>query len=117
MPIPFGFLHGNIRNDRVRTDLSLHQREHTKIYSVADWSRNRKRSHPFGGAGAVTRCSSGSKPNVLHKWIIKNVTKCNSFFLFPFIFVNILIIKKIGEKSTTALRLTFCFRKVGFGLV
>jgi hypothetical protein len=44
--------------------------------------------HHLGIAGTVTRRGSGSKPNVLHKWIIKNVTICNSFLLFLFIFVD-----------------------------
>jgi hypothetical protein len=45
--------------------------------------------HHFGGAGAraVTQRGSGSKLNGLHKWIIKNVTKGNSFLLFLFTFV------------------------------
>jgi hypothetical protein len=64
-------------------------------------SRRRKKPHHFGGTGseAFTRCGSGSNLDVLHKWIIKNVTKCSSFFLlFPFIFVTILIIQKSREK-------------------
>jgi hypothetical protein len=66
--------------------------------------------HHFDGAGAVTRCgsgpgSNGSKLNVLHKRIIKNDTTFNSFVLFLFIFVTILIIQNSEVKVAPTLRL------------
>jgi hypothetical protein len=48
----------------------------------------------FGGAGAVTGCGSGgpgSKLNLKHRLIIKNVTNSNSFLLFLFTFTTIKI--------------------------
>jgi hypothetical protein len=78
----------------------------TFVIETVLWSRSRKEPHNFGGAS--------SKLNVLHKLIIKNNTKCNSCFLFPFIFVTILIIPKSKEKIAPTLGLTLvCFQKDG----
>jgi hypothetical protein len=64
--------------------------------------------HHFDGAGAVTPCgsgsssdSSGSKLNVNHRWIIKNVINCNSFLFLP---IPILIIQKIKGMISPILR-------------
>jgi hypothetical protein len=54
------------------------------------WSRSHKEPHHFGGTGAVTRCGSGSNPNIHHWWIIKNV-------------------KNKGKVASTLV----CFQKVG----
>jgi hypothetical protein len=98
-----------IRRERVR-------------YPMASVAEPELKPHHFFGAGArvVTRYSSGSGPGsgsnliVLHKLLIKNVTKCNSFLLFPFIFVTILIKTKSEEKVAPTLRLTWvCYQKVG----
>jgi hypothetical protein len=56
--------------------------------------RSRKELHNFFGAGTLTRCGSGFKLHVHHRWIIKNITNCNSFLLFPFKYVTISIIQK-----------------------
>jgi hypothetical protein len=54
--------------------------------------------HQFGGTRAVTQCGSGSKLDVIHRWIIKNATNStgnsfftnsNSFLLFVFTFTTI----------------------------
>jgi hypothetical protein len=45
-------------------------------------SRSRKEPHLFGGAGAVTRCGSGSKLNDEQRWITKNVTTCKFVTVF-----------------------------------
>jgi hypothetical protein len=45
-------------------------------------SRSRKEPHRFEGAGTVTRCGSGSKPNEKHRLITKNVPNWNRF-TFP----------------------------------
>jgi hypothetical protein len=77
--------------------------------SVAEPKSEPKGANNFGGAeaGAVTRCSSGSKLNVLHKWIINK--------LFPFIFVSFLIKQNSKEKVPPFLWLSLvCFQKVGW---
>jgi hypothetical protein len=51
-----------------------------------------KERHYFGGAGAATRCGSGSNPQtcgVQIRKIVKNVTNCNSFLLFSLNFLTI----------------------------
>jgi hypothetical protein len=58
------------------------------IFSPVLRSRSRKEPYNFGGSGAVTRCGSGSKLDVKHRWINKNVTNSNSFLLFLFIFTT-----------------------------
>jgi hypothetical protein len=57
-----------------------------------------KELHHFGGAGAATQCSSGFKPNIQHRWIIKNVTNNKILLLFPFTFLITSIIQKSYKK-------------------
>jgi hypothetical protein len=82
------------------------------LISVAE-----SKPHHLVGAGAITRCSSGSdgscsKLHVYHRWIIKDVTI--SFLLLPFKFVTISIIRKSNGEIDMILRLSFiCFQKVG----
>jgi hypothetical protein len=70
-------------------------------------------------------CSNDFKLLVHHRWIIKNVSNCNSFLLFPFKLVIISIIQKSKREIELILRLTFaCFQngslqynRVGAGAV
>jgi hypothetical protein len=86
------------------SDRSGFKHDTVPVFNIAViQSRIRKEPHNFGGARAVTRCcsgSDGSKLNVLHKWIIKHVTKCNSFFTFPIHICNHFDHTKIGGISS-----------------
>jgi hypothetical protein len=45
---------------------------------LRSWSRSRKEPHLLVGAGAVTRCGSGSDNGIKHGWELKIDTKRNS---------------------------------------
>jgi hypothetical protein len=91
----------------------------TEIYCMMNFSVAEPEPHHLTGARAITQCGSGfdgsgSKLHVHHRWIIKNVTKCNILFPFP-ILCNYFNHSKIKGRYTVdiTLRLTlFVFKKL-----
>jgi hypothetical protein len=76
---------------RSRSKKALHHFRHPfPVLRIRSRSLSRKELHQFRGAGAIPRCGSGfdgtgSKHNVQHKWIIKNVKSVTVFTFLNYI--------------------------------
>jgi hypothetical protein len=64
--------------------------------------------HLFGGASAAAWCGSGSKCDVQHRWIIKNMSK-NCY--------TSLKKKKSGEKIVLTIMLLLALKKITLSIV
>jgi hypothetical protein len=65
-------------------------------------SRSSKELHHFGGAGAVTQCSFGSKYDVQHRQFSKNDTNQVILLLFLCIFTLIFVTQNMKKTDCQA---------------